>query len=407
MSALIRRKKSTGDVEVPEMKDHPDPRHSKVANCIQYVPIVGMLYDIGATAPTPTQVDRALQMMVLVAALMLTTVASCAASTSFEEQQQAAIRFNTPDTSWHWCAQVNVSALAEAEQLFCERVLAVKDVHRCDNANDKADEFSGITDTVTNGYLLRSKLGGGCSLYGWSLDNMNISPTGGRFGGIRYLVECTNLLAMVVIMNFLMYLSLAASSFKDSTGRYCPDMMWGWWKAMALPIAVSAVMLIGGIIKFFQFYWIMLVVKFPNLYDELLLAAGYSDDELDGYNYTTSYGLWSVIGIAGVSAGCTTIFITVANVLKNKAFVRALDAPETQLMEADPDLVKVLQQAGCDDEHTRELTNQKLTAAGLAAFIDQPVLLRDALEKAGVKCVGDQLAIINALRASTRSETAI
>ena len=40
------------------MSHHPDPEGSKFAKYVQYVPIIGMLYDMGATPPTPTQIDR-------------------------------------------------------------------------------------------------------------------------------------------------------------------------------------------------------------------------------------------------------------------------------------------------------------------------------------------------------------
>ena len=199
-----------------------------------------------------------------------------------------------------------------------------------------------------------------------------------------------------LFINFLVYLSLAATSFKDGSGKYSVDMMWGWWKVMGFPIAVSTALLVFGIVRFFQFYWVMLVVKFPNLYDELFMAVGYDDDALIAYNHTTDYGLWSVYGIAAWAAGGSFMFITIATVLKNRSFVRASNAAEERLKQADPDLVQLLGKAGCG-EYTLGLADQKLTVAGLVAFKDQPVLLRISLENAGVKCVGDQLAIISAI----------
>ena len=40
------------------MSHHPDPGGSKFAKYVQYVPLIGLLYDMGATPPTPSQLDR-------------------------------------------------------------------------------------------------------------------------------------------------------------------------------------------------------------------------------------------------------------------------------------------------------------------------------------------------------------
>ena len=73
-------------------------------------------------------------------------------------------------------------------------------VSRCDNVNidDLEKELlNGVTNTVTNGYLLRTKIGKKC--YGWSLNDMRVGDA--RLGGIAYLVQCTNMLAYVHLLH--------------------------------------------------------------------------------------------------------------------------------------------------------------------------------------------------------------
>lgn len=206
-----------------------------------------------------------------------------------------------------------------------------------------------------------------------------------------------------MIINSIVYLSLTLSSFKDGTGKYNSAMMKHWWIAMAFPIFVSSVLLVWGIVESFQFLWILLVVKFPNLYDEVMLAeksSNYTDTDPNAYNHTTNFALWSVYGIGLYSGVGTVCFLAWATVRKNRAFVSIRAEAEDQLKQAKaahPSLVRLLKRAGCSDEYTLGLVDQNVTVAKLSEFKHQPILLRIVLDMSGVKSAGDQLAIISAV----------
>jgi hypothetical protein len=102
-------RKASSAEEIPEMKMHK----SSHRYWLQYVPFVGLIYDMTMSPPTPSQIDRAIEIMVVVAALTLGAVASVMTAVTFDEIQAAMVRFNVPnDMSWHWCTQVSALSLA-------------------------------------------------------------------------------------------------------------------------------------------------------------------------------------------------------------------------------------------------------------------------------------------------------
>ena len=100
--------------------------------------------------------------------------------------------------------------------------------------------------SAANGYFTAQHVGEKfADCYGWSM--------AGRFdGGVRFLTDCTAFISCSLFGSFVIYLSLSMASFKDGSGKYSPGMMWGWWKAMVMPLIVSTGFLITGIIRFYN-----------------------------------------------------------------------------------------------------------------------------------------------------------
>mmetsp|Transcript_34096 Transcript_34096/g.89516 ORF Transcript_34096/g.89516 Transcript_34096/m.89516 type:complete len:402 (+) Transcript_34096:103-1308(+) len=326
---------NTNPYESPEMREHPDIDE---VSMFLWFPGAAFVNDFLLHPPTPPMMERTLQILILIVALLMSALGGSALATEFDEMQAAMRRGAlTNDTTWSFCDGLDLSeeqtTLGTTYRVYCQHVLRHK--AGCARANR---DFSG----VTNGYFLSTSFGSEC--YGWEQKGL-------LNGGTEYLVEAINSLAFALFGLMFLYLSLVTTSFKSKTGKYSPAMMMSWWKLTVVPLVVDVSFMIWGAARFFQFLWVMMIIKYPNLVVEVSTGTGGAQDDSGWglYNFSTEYGRWSAWGIPLMSIG-SVVSLGYASTLKARTYVREKKALEEAVLRMDSRLLQLLEAAGVGDK---------------------------------------------------------
>eukprot|EP00035_Acanthoeca_spectabilis_P012325 m.220057 g.220057 ORF g.220057 m.220057 type:complete len:408 (-) comp15591_c1_seq2:4140-5363(-) len=370
---------NTNAQESPEMREHPDIDQVKGWF---WIPGLAFVTDLLVYAPTPAMIERTLQILILIVALLMSAIGGTATSTTFDEVQAAMKRVAlVNDTSWSFCHGLDTSGepttMGNEVRQYCD--LVVRQKSSCAKANGL------FPTTITNGYFLSNNFGQEC--YGWSQRGLV------RGGGTDFLVESVNLLAFSLFGLMMLYLGLVSTSFKSKTGKYSPAMMMSWWKCAVIPLLVCVIFLIYGSIKYFQFLWVMMMIKFPNPVVEISTGTGGSrtDTGRAMYNFSTEYGRWAGVGIPLVTLGIL-VAVSYASVLKAGTYVREKKALERAVENMDPQLLKFLEEAGVR-ECADLFCEADISYASLEALREDKAVVLMCLKEIGLS-VGDQLKVL-------------
>lgn len=329
--AKTRRLGASTSVEPPLSRDHPEAidvpfwsnplralRNSKVNPGWLAVPALGYFIEVLSFAQTPEQLDRVLNMLVLVNALMLGVVGSMMTGFDFDEMQTAMRRWSSlGDLSWSFCWDAEANAptanLTAGSQLYCDRVLKING--QGGYVNGYAEAWCIVPDYADH------KL---CTDPTYSVTFDGDDPIseifGELFSDINTAILC---LSSSLLMAFFLYLTLSATSFKGHSGRFSEPLLSAWYfGGFVWAILLGCVVLtISGVITTMKTLGALHLVKSPHPGIEIHADRLPSADWLFGYA-TVEHGARMqnpyVVGM-WIAAGICITLIGIGNCRKARA----------------------------------------------------------------------------------------